>query len=143
MAKIYETRTDFERDALKAQSQRVHRQASDENATGFTLIAAGWIAQLYHDLKPDARGWLLKAGLAAEVIGAVLAIKSWFTRHKAHSLDLDRERLGPETVALPPEMTGTEKDCAPCAVKKILTGKHARTPLDFAEPSASDPEIRR
>lgn len=143
MAKIYETHKDFERDKLKDQARDMREVSNSQGYLGTTLFAAGWITRLYNEAARAPRGWVNTLSWALEVVGLVGMVKSWFTSHKAHDLAMQRDRLGPEHVVLPPEMGAAQQqqDCTSCAVKELLSSG-SRSPREFAE-TPGDPALKR
>lgn len=144
MAKIYETRTDFERDKLKDQANRLHNRAHTENSVGMLFLLGGLAAEFWNDMKKIPHKALSVLSATFYIAAAVEWIMSWSTRRRARDLDLQRERLGPEQVTLPPEMASQQQqECKPCAIKEVLTAG-SRSPRDFAEtPASPDPAIKR
>src|SRR5581483_4826383 len=98
MAKIYETKEDFERDKLKEQAQGLRLSAEKQSGLGMSLIGGSFLADLFHQQKPETRGWLRYTSFLLAFTGIIEAVRSWFTSSKAHNLELQSERLGPEQV---------------------------------------------
>lgn len=99
MAKIYETQKDFEQDKLDEQSKGLHIKSGDEFIEGVGIGAVGSIASYFSKSRAVA---LLSSAL--NLVGIGFMIKSFFTRSKANDLELERDRLGPQHIVLPPDM---------------------------------------
>ena len=105
MAKIYETQADLEKDVLKQQAQNLRLQASRQGGSGGGLISLNLFTELWHATGRNLPGWLRTAGNILGIVGIIKIVRSYFTDSKAHNLELQRERMGPTTVVLPPEIT--------------------------------------
>jgi len=96
MAKIYETKEDFERDKLKEQAGRLNNESLKQSGFGVSLIAISlmldnWFSKTKHQTA------LLASTTVLSVVGAIEIVRSWFTHSKARSLNLERERMGQGT----------------------------------------------
>ena len=126
MAKIYETKEDFERDKLTEQAKNLRLSASHEAGWGAVLISGSFLTDL---LTKSTGGWRVLSS-ALSVMGIIEAIKSLFTGSKAHTLELERDRMGPAKVVMPPDTVIEEhKDCH-CHSK---LHKHAVSPKTLLE----------
>lgn len=136
MAKIYESRDDFERDKLKEQAaqQKYNALWHTANASGF--IGLGAALHLLNAKKP--RDWITWVGFASIGAGVFEMIKSWFTSSKAHTLELQRDRLGPETIVLPPDMAPPQG-----GEKRYLQSVQPTTLLEQADKSCGCPLAKR
>lgn len=98
MAKIYETKEDFERDKLKEQALRLRGDANAQSGFGAALTGiAVWLESMNYgkELTRGVRSTALSiASTATGVIGIIEIVRSWFTHSKAHDLNLERERMG-------------------------------------------------
>ncbi len=98
MAKIYETKEDFERDKLKEQALRLRGDANSQSGFGAALAGiAIWLENV--NIGKEASRGVRSTGLSiastvAGVVGVVEMVRSWFTHNKAHNLTLERERMG-------------------------------------------------
>ena len=117
MAKIYETREDFERDKLKDQSKDLRIKEHSQSSLGITMVGTSLALDLFRMARPSP-GWLRIASNVLSIGGLIEIVRSWFTSSKAHSLELERDRMGPERIVLPAEMTGAEKECHTCPDKR-------------------------
>ena len=103
MAKIYETKDDYQKDVIKDQVKDLRLEASRQSGWGATWIGGSFLTDLWRE-KGIIRGrgpGLVSAALS--VFGIVDIVRSWMTSSKAHTLELQRERMGPSTVVLPPD----------------------------------------
>jgi hypothetical protein len=115
MAKSYDTKEDLQRDVLEHQAKDLRLKASKQLGTGAALLIINLVSDLLRartDLwkarKASSYGLL---GLVSELLGIAGGIKifeSFSTSHKAHDLELQRERMGPAKIVLPPEVTLAE-----------------------------------
>ena len=114
MAKRYDTQEDFERDKLKEQANDLRIKGTQQFAGGMWLIVGSFISDGIRELKPQNRQWMsyLSRGLtfAALIEGA----RSYFTHREADRLAMQRDRMGPEHVVLPADMSAPsqEQDCS-------------------------------
>ena len=93
MAKIYETKEDFERDKLKEQAGRLNNESLKQSGFGVSLIAISlmldnWFSKTKHQTA------LAVSTTVLGVVGAIEIIRSWLTHSKARDLNLERERMG-------------------------------------------------
>jgi len=102
MAKIYETKEDFEKDVIKNQAKDLRLEASRQVSTGFFLSGAGLFTDILRLRKVIDNRWGLLSQ-AFSVIGLIDIVRSFFTDHKARDLELQRQRMGPETIVIPPD----------------------------------------
>ncbi|NBX03255.1 MAG: hypothetical protein EBR02_04180 [Alphaproteobacteria bacterium] len=116
MAKIYETKDDFKRDKLDEQAKNLRLRKSEQGNSGMTLLGGSFLAEIYHARSPETRGWLATVGSIMGIVGMIEIVRSWMTGSKAHDLELERERMGPQHVVLPAG-AAPDKDCAPCMLK--------------------------
>ena len=140
MAKIYETKEDFAKDALKDQAKDLRLKASRQAGTGSSLIIADFFVQMLRASGTIKSGLVGIAGSVMGIGGVVQIIRSWFTDSKAHDLEMKRERLGPETIVLPPDMPlndTPEKDCG-CKFKKFSNIINPTSLTEQAVNSAND-----
>lgn len=130
MAIIYETQKDFEREKLKDQSKDMYLKSANQGGTGLAAYVLGTIASSF-DRNSEKTGILSFVGFGLAVFGVVKVVQSLFTGHKAHSLHLEKERMGPQTVIFPPDVqSGVEnggKEC--CGKSKFSNVK----PTSFRE----------
>ena len=121
MAKIYETKEDFERDKLKEQASALHMDAERQSHGGLAFAASALIAESIRSAKPETRGWMTYLSWALIVPAFVQMVRSWFTSTNAHTLDLQHDRMGPERVVLPPDIAPNaleaHQECG-CKLKK-------------------------
>jgi hypothetical protein len=116
MAIIYETQTDFEREKLKDQSKDVYMQSASQGGTGLAALVVSSVIDRFNSNDSKA---LHLAGWAAAIFGGVKIIQSFFTAGKAHNLELQKERLGPQTVVFPPDVqSGVENGGKECCGKR-------------------------
>lgn len=123
MAIIYETQQDFERDKLKEQSKNTYTKSLEQAVIGSGAFIVGL---LIDEANPKKNNILWLASLALMVGGGVQGIRSMFTAGKAHSLQLEKDRLGPQTVIFPPDVpvasdmpvAGSNSEKACCAGNK-------------------------
>ncbi len=112
MAIIYETQKDLERDKLKEQSQDTYLKAANQGGTGLAAFVVSSFIDCFNSNDSKA---LHLAGWVATIFGGVKVVQSLFNASKAHSLELSKERLGPQTVIYPPDVgghgTAGEKEC--------------------------------
>jgi len=134
MAIRYDTPEDFERDKLKEQALQQRLVAEKQSGLGMTFIGGSFIADYYQARKPQTRGWLsyLSAGLG--ILGIIDTVRSWFTSNKAHNLELERERMGPQMVVLPDGMNmGQDASCGCSHASKHAPKSHADYALKSAD----------
>lgn len=140
MAKIYETKEDFQRDVLEAQAKDLRLKSERQASSGLGLIGISFAPSVF-----KLPSWLNIAASIAGIVGVIDVVRSWFTGSKAHTLELQRERLGPGQVALPADTASpvvlmpSEKsiDCG-CKHKKIAEAFKPKTLSDFAEKPSAD-----
>lgn len=137
MAIIYETKEDFEREKLKDQSNDLYLKSANQSGIGLGAFIFGSIA---HDINRgnEKSGILGLVGIGLMAVGAVELVKAFFTGHKAHSLKLERDRMGPHTVIFPPDVATVsdmavvgDNDC--CDKKKHSHAVQPKTLLAQAE----------
>jgi hypothetical protein len=133
MAKRYDTQEDFQRDVLKDQAQNLRLSAERQSGWGATLVGMSFLGDLLNS-GPVKRGWLGVASSVVGIIGIIESVRAWFTHSKAHNLELERERLGPEQIVLPSEMGGHSADAAltPCEKKKFADAVNAQSLMEQA-----------
>lgn len=101
MAKIYETKEDFEHDKLKEQSSRLNNEALKQGGFGISLVAISiWLDNF--NLSNIIEKGKRSTGLAVTstilgAVGFIEVIRSLFTQSKARGLNLERERMGHST----------------------------------------------
>jgi len=135
MAKIYETKEDFERDKLKEQSGRLWQNALVQSGTAMGLAAASLVTEFIRREKPETRGGLRWVSGILAITGIVEQVRSWTIQGKARNLELQTERMGPETTIIPadvPNMDMNPKDCG-CKIKPYKRLLGPRTLLEQAE----------
>lgn len=134
MAKIYETKEDFQRDVLKEQAHRLRHQAHSQDRASWLMMAGGMVASLWNVTKRRSSAFLSFASTFLYISAVVELVRAWRTESKAHDADLERERLGPGQVALPPDVS----------LHDVRLGRAARTPLEHAaRPEQSGPAAER
>ena len=99
MAKIYETKEDFERDKLDEQAKDLHIKSGDQFISG---VATGALGSIIHFVFRNRVSGA--ASVVLNVFGAFGMVKSFFTLRSAHDLERQRERMGPDTIVLPHDM---------------------------------------
>ena len=130
MAKIYETREDFERDKLAEQAGALRLKAERQSGNGLAWLVASSIPAIF-----SKRAWVDFAAAALSIVGITQLVKAWRSGSKAHDLELERERLGPEVIRLPADMLGSApahsvgEECKPCRQQQALK---PRSLMDFA-----------
>jgi hypothetical protein len=146
MAKIYETKDDFQRDMLDQQAGELHLKSEKQASSGMGWLVASSIP-LFFERRPR---WLDYIATALSVFGLVDLVQSWRTRSRAHDLELERERMGPQHIMLPadtlppgvsaqlPIIQPAKEDCAPCKHKKMAGAVKPKSLADYAE-KLSDP----
>ena len=129
MAKIYETKEDFERDKLTEQAQQLRNDANSQSQIG-GAASTGGLATLIVKNQHESK-WISFAAFGLITYGLIESIRSWFTAGKAHTLELERDRMGPAKVIMPPDIAVVEehKDCQ-CHSK---LHKHAVSPKTLLE----------
>jgi hypothetical protein len=130
MVKVYETKEDLEKHELSEQANSLRQQSLIEAAGNFALIGGSCVVQGHHDKNPRAHGWLtyLRTGMMLSGLG--LLVKSLLTAIEARKLDLQREQMGPENVAL---LTDTPKFDCPMVEEKLYSQSfQSKTPLQHA-----------
>ena len=120
MAKIYETKEDYERDKLGEQTAGLHLKSSQQSQHGMAIIGTSLFLDVLNMSMRQARGWLSAVSTFLGVVGVIDMFKGWNTKNRAHDLELQRDRLGPQQVILPADVAEPQKegDCLPCALKK-------------------------
>ena len=115
MAKIYETKEDFQKDALESQAKDLRLKAAHQAGTGSAMIGTNFFIDLWQARRGGGSGLIALASSLLGIVGVVQVVKSFFTDHKAHDLELQRERMGPTRIVLPPDVMlpgdVPEKDC--------------------------------
>lgn len=137
MAIIYETKTDYEREKLKDQSNNTYMQAASQGATGMASVIVG---SLIHDFNNKDSGAMRLMGNVANIFGIIKVVQSFMTGNKAHNLKLERDRLGPQNIVYPPDVplaadmpvAGSNVEKACCAGSKCHNVKPT-TLLEQAE----------
>ena len=140
MAKIYETKEDFEKDVLKDQAKDLRLQAANQSSYGLALTGLGLGIENFARNLGKTSGWLSLVTIGTSVVGLMELIRGWSTDSKAHDLELKRERLGPETIVLPPDMPlndASEKDCG-CKFKRFTKTSNPTSLTEQAVNSAND-----
>ena len=107
MAKIYETKEDFQRDVLKDQAADLRLKSSEQNATGLAYLSGSVLVDLWNRGRQSASAGLSIVSGALFIASIVNWVKSWRTSSRAHDLELERERLGPQAVVLPAEQASS------------------------------------
>lgn len=125
MAKIYETHKDFERDKLEQQSNALELKAQRQSNTGWALMAASLVADGWNMVKATPSRALSWTSGVLSIVGVIEWIQSWRTGSKANDLRMERERLGPARVVLPPEDVPADRSFA--------QGMQSKTLLQHAE----------
>lgn len=122
MAKIYETKEDFERDKLKEQAAALDNKALRQSGFGIAITAVGLFL---HNLnlgkiieKGKSSTALYVSYTIASIVGIVEVARSWFTASKSHDLKLERERMGASTEVhmfndspIPNMLAANNQDC--------------------------------
>lgn len=137
MAKRYDTPEDFQKDVLKDQAAHLRQGASNQALSGFSWMIMSAIPEWIRAAKPEGRGWLSAVSMGMNIIGIAKVVQSWFTGSKAHTLELERERMGPEQIILPSEMGGMSnmgghESCNECKLKKHTNHIHPHSLIDQA-----------
>lgn len=142
MAKIYETQQDFERDMLAEQATGLREKAHKHDGTGWALMLGSVLVDLWNTTRRySSRAMSFASGVLA-VAGIIEWIQGWRTHSRAHDLDLQRERLGPGMIVLPPpegQALAQDEECQACKLKSHRHARLRKTPLDFAEKQPDDP----
>lgn len=150
MAKIYETKDDFQRDVLDAQAKDLRLRSEKQASNGLGLIGLSFAPAVF-----KLPGWLNIAGSIAGFVGIIDVVRSWFTGSKAHSLELQRDQLGPQRIVLPSEvpLPGTtvseEKpvhshtESCGCKHKKLAGMMAPKSLTDFAEKTTDIANVER
>lgn len=112
MAIIYETQKDFEQDKLKEQSKDLYLKSANEVGTGLASALLGSVVSSVNTKNSTGLGFVSSA---LNIIGVVQVVRSFFTASKAHNLQLERERMGSQTVVLPPD--APDIGCQSCSGK--------------------------
>ena len=135
MAKIYETQEDFTRDKLAEQAGAMHLKSAQQSEKGVAMIATSFFVDVLNMSMARSRSWLSAVGTFLGIVGMVDVFKGWSTKNKAHDLDMQRERMGPQRIVLPPDVAPElEKDCAPCALKNTFADRAGQKTLaEYAE----------
>lgn len=138
MAKIYETKEDFQRDKFKEQIHRLDNQAHAQDSTSWALLMGSVLADVWNMTKQRSSTALSFVSGALLITAVVQWFKSWRTHGKSHDLSLQLERMGPETIVLAPGMVmgeppTPEKECTSCKHKKYGQGITPKTLADYAE----------
>jgi hypothetical protein len=142
MAKIYETQDDFERDKLREQAKDLRLKSEKQVTSGMGWVIVSTIPSLF-SRRP---AWLDYLATLVGIVGIIDLVRSWGTSSKAHDLELQRERLGPGVVVLPPRadevaLAGAQKDdCGACKHTKLANAP--KSPLDYVEKVADLPVQR-
>lgn len=103
MAKIYETHQDFERDKLTEQISGEKHRAHAHDSMGWMALTGSFMLGAWNAAK-ETPSRLLSVLSTALVVGSVVEwVNAWRSNRHAHELQLERERLGPARVVLPPE----------------------------------------
>lgn len=133
MAKIYQTPADLERDTLKDQVHQKSAEGLSQSVTAGNFLFGAILSEWIRERKPDTRGWMSYLTWGAILVGAVQMVKSWMTFSKAHNLQLERERLGPENVVYPPDMPQSQPAMLCCQGKSHAAAVGAKTLLEHAQ----------
>jgi hypothetical protein len=120
MAKIYETKDDFVRDKLHEQSSDLRLEAEKQSHASSTFLVASGIAEMFRLSKPEKRGWLSYVSWAAIAGSVISMIQSWGTASKAHNLELEADRMGPQRIVLPADVAPLDADQTFHSVKHTL-----------------------
>jgi len=135
MAKIYETREDLQHDQLKDEAQRLKLKASRQDYWSLSMLGGGLVSQLYHERKPETRGWLSYLGIGLTIAGIVEWVRSWGTSSKADAVEMQSRFTGSGIVKMPMDTVAPEPECHHCH----LQDARPKSLLEYAAKSASDP----
>lgn len=111
MAKRYDSQDDFKKDALREEVLKTQVKAERQATSGMALIGGSLLADFFHQREPESRGWLQILSLGLTIAGITQAIRSWITSMRGHTLETERQKMGPLVVVLPPEQGGAEPEC--------------------------------
>jgi len=130
MAIRYDTPEDFERDKLKEQALRTHLAAEQQARSGLGWLIISSIPSLFNNVPR----WVRWTADVMGVVGIIGVVRSWFTTSKAHNLELERERLGPQMVVLPDGAAARDVSCG-CSLKSYTDWQEPKTHMDYAAKS--------
>lgn len=140
MAIIYETQKDFERDKLKDQARNMSFKSSEQMGNALAASLLGVFIDSANTKKSVGLN-IVSGALAA--VGIVELVHSLISRSKARDLRLQHERMGPQTVILPPEIPAavnvmqTMNDKACCGKRYSQTIQPATLLEHAAKPEAT------
>lgn len=152
MAKIYETKEDFQRDQLNEEAAHLRLKASHQNHTAATFIVGSLFADVIRMGKPETRNWLGWVSWAATFGAIVEWVRGWKTSSKAEDVERHARVLGPERVVLPPDVMmdtppiivmAADKPCAPCKTKPFSQSIASKTLAEHAAEQTLDPSLKR
>lgn len=137
MAKIYETSDDYQRDKLADQAKDMRLKAEKQATNGLALIGLSFAPAVF-----KLPSWLHTVASVTGLIGMFDVVRSWMTGHRAHDLELERERMGPQHVVLleqpKPEAAHAHGECHACRHSK----SHSHLESVSARPAATLPPQR-
>lgn len=140
MAKIYETKEDFQRDVIEAQAKDLRLRSERQASSGLALIGLSFIPSVVRVPR-----WIEFVATVTGIVGAIDVVRSWFTGHKARDLEMHRERMGPGHLVLPAEMAAglsvvhapqKHEECSACRHKKMTDALKPKTLGEYADKQA-------